>query len=119
MASSSRSVAPPSISSARASTPSMRCWYCGTLLVRKPGGRERRASALVIVCLVIGFVVGKGFERFLAVARQQHFDLLLRRAQCRLALPRQGHAALEGLERFFERHIALLEFGHQCFELGQ
>ena len=64
-------------------------------------------------------VVGKRLDGFLAVARQQHFDFLLRRAQRRLALTRERHAALESLERFLEGHVALFEFRHQCFEFGQ
>src|SRR5678816_4520985 len=111
MASSRRGVAPPSMSSARASTPSMRCWYSGTREARKPGGFERGASALVgvIFILIVGlFFVDERLDRLLAVARQQHFHFLLCSAQRRLALTRERNAALESLERFLERHIALL-----------
>src|SRR5688572_6308401 len=122
MASSSRGVAPPSISSARASTPSMRCWYSGTREARKPGGFERAASALVgvIVILIVGLCfVDEGLDRFLAIARQQHFHFLLRCAQRGLTLTRERNAALESLERLLERHITLFEFRNQRFEFGQ
>ena len=56
---------------------------------------------------------------FLAVAGQQHFHFLLRGAQRGLALARERHAALECLERLFERHVALFELRHEGFELGQ
>src|SRR5262245_50983424 len=115
MASSSRALAPPGMSSARASTPSMRCWYSGTRDVRKPGSAVRKASAFVVVI----FIVGKWLDRFFAVARQQDFHLLLRGAQGSLALARERNATFESLERFLERHVALLEFRDQRLELGQ
>src|SRR5215510_7462216 len=114
MASSSRALAPPGMSSARASTPSMRCWYSGTRDCRKPVSAVRKASAFVVI-----FVVGEWLDRLFAVAGQQHFDLLLRRAQRGLALARQRNAAFECLECFFERHVALLEFRDQGLELRE
>ena len=60
-----------------------------------------------------------GLDRFVTIARQQHFDLLLRSAQRCLALTRERHAAFESLERFFERHVALFELRDECFEFGQ
>ena len=58
-------------------------------------------------------------DRFLAVARQQHFHFLLRGAQRGLALARERNAAFESLERLLERHVALFEFRHERFEFGR
>src|SRR6185295_2445507 len=119
MASSSRPVAAPGISSARASTSSMRFWYSGTRDARNAGVARSASAPGVIQIFLVVFVVEKWLDRFLAVARQQYFDLLLRGAQRGLALARERHAAFERLERFFERHVALFELRHQRFELGQ
>jgi hypothetical protein len=87
---------------------------------RQESGVARSASAPgVIQIFLVVFVVEEWLDRFLAVARQQYFDLLLRGAQRGLALARERHAAFERLERFFERHVALFELRHQRFELGQ
>ena len=98
----------------------MRCWYSGTRVSQKTRRHRRAASSapggVIGVVLV---VVGKGFDRFLAIARQQYFDFLLRGAQRCLALAGERHAAFESLERFFERHVALLELCDERFELGQ
>ena len=80
-----------------------------------PGARLQRPACHRVVIVV---VVGERFDRFVAVARQQDFDLLLRRAQRGLALARERHAAFECLERLFERHVALLELRDEGFELG-
>src|SRR5215207_10656196 len=108
MASSSRGVAAPSISSARASTVSMRCRYCGTRSVRKFRGAGRATSALGGAIGIIR--VAERLNGLLAVARQQHFHFLLRGSQRGLALACERHAAFERLERVFERNIALLQF---------
>jgi len=100
----------------------MRCWYSGTREARKPDGLERGASALVgviIFLIVVLIFVDEGFDRLLAISRQQHFHLLLCSAQRRLALTRERNAALESLEGLFERHITLFEFRNQRFEFGQ
>src|SRR5688572_29951573 len=121
MASSSRGVAPSSISSVRARTPSMRCWYSGTRSPRKLCEPIRAASAPGVIGFVL--VVNEGRQRFAAVIfisglglaglAQQYFHLLLRGAQRRLALARESDAAFESRQRLFERDVSLLEFLYQ------
>jgi amino acid transporter len=88
------------------------CVVCTALLWRNIESIGRLA-----VIMLAGVV--EWLDRLLGVLRQQHFDLLLRGAQRRLALARQGHAALESLERLFERNVALLEFLDEGFELAE
>ena len=98
----------------------MRCWYSGnsgSQETGRPSAARQRSSAIVVI--VVFIVVGERLDRFLAIARQQHFDFLLRSAQRRLALARERNAALESLERLFERHVALFEFRDERFEFGQ
>src|SRR3954462_14829810 len=118
MASTSRAVAAPGRSSARASCVSTRRWNSGTREVRNCDGAARCASALVGVIVVFPgvFFVEKWREGFFAIARQQHFDFLLCDAQRGLALASERDAALESLECLFERHITLFEPRDQHFE---
>src|ERR1044072_5293484 len=116
MASSRRAVAPLRTSSERASTSSIRCWYCGTRAPRNVAGLARSASAPGVI-RVIPLI--EKLDGFLALARQQYFSLLLRAAQGGLALARECDAAFECLQCILERHVALLEPGHECFEFAQ
>jgi hypothetical protein len=78
------------------------------------------ASGGVIGAVFIFIIAAvERLDSFLAIAGEQHFDLLLRGAQRRLALAGERHAALESLESFFERDVALFEFRDECFEFRQ
>ena len=78
-------------------------------------------GVIEIVFFIVKFFdfIRERLDGFIAVAREQHFDLLLGGAQCGLALPRERNAALESLERFFERDVALFEFRDESFEFRQ
>ena len=76
-----------------------------------------RANSAPGVVIVIG--IGEGFDRFVTMASQQDFDLLLRRAKRGLTLARECHATFESLESLFERHVAFLEPRDERFEFGQ
>src|SRR5581483_7426112 len=67
-----------------------------------------------------GLVLGpEGLDLGAVAPFQQDLDLLLRGLQRALAMARQLHAPLEGLERVLERQIAALQALHQAFELSQ
>ncbi len=68
----------------------------------------------------VGVGAGNSVEGFgLARLAQQDFHLLLGLPERDLALASEGHSALESLQGFFERQVALLELLDDGFKIAQ
>ncbi len=97
----------------------MRAWHAATSRRRQAGGCEPAHSC--VRGARSPFLVGlfEGFRLQFATALEQNLDLLLGRLQGALAVAREGHAALEQLERLIQWQVAALESLHEGFQFGQ